>query len=155
MIARARKLKPALRAAVAGVALVTLAGCAAVYRDHGYVPPEDELAEIVVGVDTRDSVAETLGSPSAVGVLDNGAYFYVASRMRYFGAREPKEVSRRVVAISFDDKGVVTNIRQLTLEDGQVVRLNQRVTSSSVKDKTFLRQLLGNLGRFDPGNVIE
>ncbi len=155
MFTKAKKLKPALRAVVAGTVFVVLAGCATVYRNHGYVPTDDELAEIVVGVDTRDSVAETLGSPSATGALKDTAYYYVASRMRYFGATEPKEVSREVVQITFDDKGVVTNVRQLSLEDGQIVRLNQRVTSSSVKDKTFLRQLLGNLGRFNPNAVLE
>ena len=33
-----------LRIMLLGLILVTVAGCAAVYRNHGYVPSDDELA---------------------------------------------------------------------------------------------------------------
>ena len=140
-----------------GVLLVLLlaAGCTAVYRNHGYVPAEEDLAEIVVGVDTRDSVAESIGTPGASGVLKDGDYYYVASRFRHYGLRPPEEVSREVVAIRFDRRGVVREIGRYGLQDGRVVALNPRVTSSNVEDKTFLRQLLGNLGRFNPNSVIQ
>jgi len=59
------------------------------------------------------------------------------------------------VAITFDQRGVVRGIERYGLEDGRTIPLQRRVTSSSVEDKTFLRQLLGNLGRFNPGNVLE
>lgn len=141
----------------AGLLLVTLAvaGCASVYRDHGYVPTEDELAKIVVGVDTRDSVAESIGTPGASGVLNDSGYYYVESRFRHYGMREPEVVSRQLVAIRFDQRGVVSGIERYGLEDGRVIPLNPKVTSSNVEDKTFLRQLLGNLGRFNPGAVIQ
>lgn len=155
MFGTAKQLKSVIRVAAIAALALTVAGCSAVYRNHGYVPTEEELAEIVVGVDTRDSVAETIGSPGASGVLDNSGYYYVASRVKYFGPREPEVVSRELVAISFDQRGVVSNIERFGMEHGQVVPLNRRVTSSSVEDKTFLRQLLGNLGRFNPGNVIQ
>lgn len=155
MTAFVPQLRTGLRAAVLGVALLAVTGCVAIYRNHGYVPPEDELATIKVGVDTRDSVLETVGPPTSSGVLKDSGYYYVATRMRHYGATEPKVVSREVVAINFDQRGVVRGIERYGLEDGRVIPLDRRVTSSSVEDKTFLRQLLGNLGRFNPGNVLE
>lgn len=143
------------RAAVFGTAILGMAACASVYRNHGYVPTEEDLAAIKVGVDTRDTVAEAVGTPSAQGVLQESGYYYVASRVRHYGPREPRIVSRELVAISFDSSGVVRNIERYGLEDGQIIPLSRRVTSSSVEDKTFLRQLLGNLGRFNPGTVLE
>ena len=44
-----------------GVAMAALVACTAQYRNHGYVPLADDLTNIVVGIDTRDSVAETVG----------------------------------------------------------------------------------------------
>lgn len=138
---------------VLGLAVV-LAGCTSVYRNHGYVPSQEELAEIVPGVDTRDSVAETVGAPTSSGVLNNGGYYYVASRVRHNGVRKPQVVSRELVAINFDTAGVVTGIEHYSLEDGRVIPLQRRVTSSSIENKTFLRQLLGNLGNFGPGQIL-
>ena len=70
---------------------------------------------------------------------------------RAIGQLASKEIERQVVAISFSSNGVVQNIERFGLERGEVVQISRRVTSSSVKDKSFLRQLLGNIGRFSPG----
>ena len=155
MIASVSPLKAALRSAGFGLAVLALSGCATIYRNHGYVPSEDELAAIEVGQDTRDSVIEAVGPPTSSGVLKDSGFYYVSSKMRHFGPAEPKVVSREVVAINFDQRGVVRGIERYGLEDGRTIPLQRRVTSSSVEDKTFLRQLLGNLGRFNPGNVLE
>lgn len=139
-----------IRPVMAVVLVASLSACAATYRNHGYAPSDAELAELVVGVDTRDSVAETVGAPSASGVLENSGYYYVASKIRYYGAAEPKVVERKLVAITFDQSGVVRNIETFALEDGRIVPLSRRVTSSGITDKGFLRQLLGNIGNFSP-----
>ncbi len=143
-----------LRGARWGAAMLlclTLAACDGRYRDHGYVPPPEDLEQIVVGIDTRASVEETLGSASSRSVTDEGNIYFVRSRVRTFAMLAPEVVEREVVAISFDSGGIVSNVESFGLEKGQVVPLARRVTSSSVKDKSFLRQLLGNIGRFTPG----
>lgn len=140
---------------IAGIGLLclTLGACTASYRNHGYIPPEDELNQIVVGVDTRASVEETVGPPGASGVVNGGDYFYVRSRMRSYGFKAPAEIDRQVLAISFDSAGVVSNIESFGLEKGQVVPLTRRVSESAVSNKTFLRQLLGNIGRIGPSGL--
>jgi hypothetical protein len=42
-----------------------LSACAATFTNHGFVPPDAELEQILVGVDTRGTVEETIGPPSA------------------------------------------------------------------------------------------
>ena len=135
--------------------MLALAGCVATERKHGYVPPEDLLAEIVVGVDTRDSVEETVGAPTASGVLRDSGFYYVESKFRNFGALEPRVVSRELVAISFDEAGVVQGIERFGLEKGRTVTLERRVTDNGTEDNGFLRQLLGNLGNFSPGQFLD
>ena len=154
MIVDLFRFRRAVRAIVLLMALGALAGCQAVYRNHGHIPTDDELAAIRVGVDTRASVTESIGAPTSSGVLNESGFYYVTSRIRHYGAARPKVVSRTLVAISFDQRGVVRNIERFGLERGRLVVLDRRVTSSSVENKTFLRQLLGNLGNFNPGAFL-
>lgn len=155
MLALAKRLKLAVKIVVLAGAGITLASCAAQYRNHGYVPTEEDLTEVVVGVDTRDSIEESIGAPSSSGVLDESGYYYVATRLRHYGPSAPKPVSRELVAISFDQSGVVSGVERYGLENGKVIPLQRRVTNSGIQDKTFLRQLLGSLGNFGPGNFIQ
>ena len=129
---------------------LSLAACAPQFTNHGYIPPEDELALIEVGSDTRESVAEKLGVPASSGVLNEGGYYYVRMRTRAVGPFAPQEIDRQVLAISFSEAGIVQNVERFGLERGQVVALERRVTDSAVRDNSFLRQLLGNIGRFNP-----
>jgi outer membrane protein assembly factor BamE (lipoprotein component of BamABCDE complex) len=144
-----------IKFALLGGAMTALVACTAQFRNHGYVPLEDDLANIVVGIDTRDSVAETVGAPSTGGILDNSGYYYVRTRVRHYAYQAPKVIDREVVAITFDKRGVVNNIERYGLEDGKVVPLERRVTDASVANLSFLRQLLGSLGKFNAADFIE
>lgn len=143
-----------LRRVALGLALTSLMACTALYRDHGYIPPEEDLSQIVVGVDTRDSVAELVGPPTSAGLLSDGGYYYIQSKFRHYGPMEPKEIERQVLAISFDANGVVSNIERFGLENGQVIVLSRRVTSDNVRDTTLIRQMLGALGNFDASTAL-
>ena len=140
----------ASKAVVLVLALLTMSACGATYRNHGYVPPQEELDQIVVGIDTRASVEETLGSAGATSVREDNALYFVRSRVRTLALLDPEVVERDVVAVSFDGSGVVQNIETFGLERGQIVRLTRRVTDSSVANKGFFRQLIGNIGAFGP-----
>ena len=131
-------------------ALLTLAACSPQVRNHGYIPPEEALQELAVGIDTRASVEDVVGSPTAGGVLEGGDFFYVAHTTRTFGPRRPQVIDRQVLAMTFDAEGVLQNIERFGLEEGQVVVLERRVTDSGGTDTPFLRQLLGSFGRILP-----
>ena len=139
--------------AVLMIGVIGTSGCSPTFSNHGYIPPEEDLALIEVGSDTRDSVAEKVGVPTSSGLLNDSGYYYVRMRTRAIGPFAPQEIDRQVLAISFTDAGVVQNVERFGLERGRVVPLERRVTSSSVSDKSFLRQLLGNLGRFNPAGL--
>ncbi len=144
----------ALRIAVFVAALAATGACTAQFRNHGYIPPEDELSQIVVGIDTRDTVADVIGTPTASGVLNESGYYYIRSRVRTFGATRPQVIERQVLAISFDSAGVVTNLERFGLEDGQAVPLARRVTTSNTADISFIRRLLSNIGNFNAGDLL-
>lgn len=139
-----------LRFGLIGLLVVMVSACSTIYRNHGYVPTEDELATLEVGVDTRETVAEKVGRPTASGLLNDVGWFYVQSRWAYRGAFEPREIERQVVSITFAESGTVQNVERFGLERGKVVPLSRRVTESNVKGLSFIQQLLGSFGRLSP-----
>ena len=144
-----------LRLVLLAVMMVIVAACSPVYRNHGYVPNDDELSQIEIGKDTRETLAPLIGRPSAAALLNDTGWYYVQSRWKHSGARPPKEIDRQVVAITFDKEGLVENVERFGLEGGKVVALSRRVTSSNIKGISFLRQLLGSLGNFRGGEAIQ
>lgn len=149
------RLGSGIKGAVMVVCLLALAACTAIYRNHGYIPRDEDLAKVVVGQSTTETVGRDVGRPSSTGLLTGGAWYYVGSRFRHYAGRAPQEVDRQVVAISFDDKGVVENVERFGLEKGQVVVISRRVTESGVKGVGLLRQLLGNIGNFAAGQFLD
>lgn len=140
---------------LAGLALMFAVACAPIIRNHGYIPSDEDLALVEVGTDTRETVAEKVGRPSVQGLLNDVGWFYVQSRWETRGARAPQEVDRQVVAITFDEGGTVTNIERFGLERGKIVPLSRRVTEPNVKGMGVIRQLLGNLGRLNAGQLLQ
>jgi len=132
-----------LRSMVALVGLFTLVACSPIYNFHGFVPTDEDLEEIQVGLDTRTSVSSIIGKPGTAGLLAESGWFYVRSEFKHDSFRAPQEVNREVVAITFDEDNVVENIERFGLERGQVVVLSRRVTDSNIEGLSFLQQLFG------------
>lgn len=135
-----------VRTLVAALALVALAACSPVYRYHGFIPTDEDLAEITVGLDTRVTVASIIGKPGTSGLLAESGWYYVRSEFKHQTYQAPDEIKREVVAITFDADGVVENVERFGLERGQVVVLSRRVTDSNIKGVSILDQLFGGLG---------
>ncbi len=136
--------------AMALCCLIVVTACSATYKNHGYVPLDEDLQNLVVGVDTRATVDDSVGPPSLSGMLGDGNYYYVRSRVREYGMFRPEVVERQVLAISFNGDNTIANIERFGLEDGNIVPLSRRVTDSSVLSNGFLRQLLGNITNINP-----
>lgn len=132
---------------------VGLAACSATYNNHGYVPVAEDLETVSIG-DSREQVAEQIGTPGSAGVMRDEAWFYTAYRVRNYAYRAPEITERDIIAVSFDGGGRVANIERFGLDDGQIVPLSRRVTSSSIREVTFLRQVLSNFGRIDVADAL-
>ena len=144
-----------LRAVLAVVILASAAACTPILRDHGFAPTDAELSTLEIGKDTRETVTEKVGRPTAEGLLEDSGWFYVQSRWEQIGPRAPVEVERQVVVISFNAGGTVSNVERFGLEDGRVVALSRRVTDSNVQGVTLISQLLGNFGRLRADQLVQ
>ena len=149
----ANQMKP-FRQIMMGVVILIITGCTTQFRNQGYIPTEEEISALVVGVDTRDSVLEALGTPTTSGVLQEDQAYYVRSRFERIGARAPTEVERQVLALAFDQDGVLTALGQYSLTDGQVVVLNTDVTESGIESLGIFRRIVASIGRPTAGQLI-
>ncbi len=135
------------RLCAAALALAVL-GCAPRMDTRGNLPDPEVLADIKPGKNSRDEVAEILGSPSSIAAFDDETWYYISKRTETLAFFEPEINDRRVVVIRFDDQGIVSDIKFLGLEDGRVVNLVERETPTAGNEVTFLQQIFGNVGRF-------
>ena len=149
-----RRFAAVAQAAIGGVAIALLVACTPIYTNHGFVPDDKDLAGITTGVDTRDTVGAFLGRPSVEGLIGDGEWFYVRSQWKTVGAKAPQQVDRQVLAISFDENGVVTNIERFGLEKGEIVAISRRVTTEPIKGRNALAQIFGSIGRLDPTALL-
>lgn len=147
-------LSPSLRMLGLVLGVVAATGCTRMERFHGFAPSEAELATVQIGQTTKDVVLESFGPPISDGTLNNNAVYYVSSKFVHYGAFPPEETDRQVVAIRFDSNDVVRNVGRYTLEDGEVVALDRRVTEDGINDVTLLGQLLGSFGRFNAATIL-
>jgi len=132
-------------ALVAGAAL---AACAPIRQVSGYQAIDHEPKDMKVGMDTKSTVLEQLGSPSAQSTFDPNTWYYVTQLSAEIGYHRPRVTKRVVVAISFDKESEkVTKIDQYSLKDGKVMAYNDRETPTRGRELNWVEQLLGNVGR--------
>lgn len=141
-----------LRTLVLATVALVLAACSPLMRYHGYAPTDADLATIVVGQDTRETVAQKIGQPGMGGVMQGSDWFYVQSDWAQRGWRAPEEQNRQVVAISFDSRGRVANIERFGTERGQVVTLSRRITDTGPRP-SVMSQVFRVLGQFTASSI--
>lgn len=138
------------------LAATQLGGCAPGFLSY---PPQvrgnrvdpDRLEELVTGVSTKADVTALLGSPTARATFDTNTWLYISEVTRPQIAGTQRRLDQQVVAVNFDDRGVVRSIEKRTEADSRPVQFVDRATPSPGTDSNFLQQLIGNIGRFGPG----
>jgi len=143
------------RRAALGLVCTSLIGCQPIVRNHGYMPVEEQLARIAVGVDTRGSVQRKIGRPATDSLfIDETAWYYVSSKVLEESYKEPRVIERKVLRIAFDDTGQVTAVNRYGLEDGRVIDLVTRTTPTLGNQMTVLEQLFSNLTASAGGSLL-
>ncbi|MBU1384983.1 MAG: outer membrane protein assembly factor BamE [Alphaproteobacteria bacterium] len=133
-------------AALSAAALT--AGCAPIVGQNGFQAIDAKPNEIVAGTDTKQTVLTKLGTPSTTSTFERDNIWYYISQVTEKYTYNPARVTQRsVTEITFNDTGQVSDVRTLSLDDGQQVAMNGRETPTRGRQMTILEQLLGNVGR--------
>ena len=145
--------RPIRQCAAAVAALLAISACAPVVATRGNMVDDQRLDQVQVGSTTATQIASLLGTPTAVGTFDPTIWYYIGQRMEQTAFFAPDVTMRRVVVVDFDQRGVVREVAQLGLDDGEDIALVSRETPTRGRSIGFLEQILGNLGRIGNADV--
>lgn len=132
-------------------AAAALAGCMKDIDARGNLPQNDAMSKLAVGEQTRQDVQNLLGTPATTAVFDNETWYYISSQTTQYAFYPVEELDRTVYAVSFDSRGILSEVRKLDLNDGRDVQLASRETVTKGREYSIIEQLIGNLGRFNAG----
>ena len=128
-----------------------LMACTARISTQGFIPDEEQVAQVQIGVDGPQDVIELLGAPpsSAPFSVDNThTWYYIMRRTKRESFFDEEVLEQRVLAVLFDDRGLVSGFRHYELADGRLIEPVDRVTPTRGRKLGFFEQIFGNVGRF-------
>ena len=129
--------------------LILLTSCTARIDTRGNLPNPDMLANIEVGQVNKREVLELIGSPSTTEPFQGESWYYISEKTETKAFFEPKITNRKVVIIRFNKRGLVKEIKTIGLKEARNIKMVERVTPTAGEEMNIIRQLLGNVGRFE------
>ena len=143
---------PPFPAAVLGV-LLLLGSCSPTVETHGFRFDEERLAQIRPGATTRGDVAAILGTPSTLSSFDPAVWYYVGRRVEEQSFFNRDLEAQDVLLVRFDEIGVVAEVQRFELADARAVEPVDDETPTGGNELNVVQQFIGNIGRFNTGEV--
>ncbi|MFA5041642.1 MAG: outer membrane protein assembly factor BamE [Bdellovibrionales bacterium] len=131
--------------------IVALAACEPTIANRGSLLDSEVVAQIKPGMTTREEVAIKLGSPTAISTVDENTWYYVGRQTKQYSFLSPEVMKQQAIEVSFDDKGVVTNIENLDLPKAEDTSPVDRTTPTYGQKTTLVQEIFGTLKRARPG----
>ena len=143
-----------LRAAALSVAAVAgLGGCAIfapLPTERGQFVEKQDYDQLKPGSMSRADVTALLGSPTAKATFDDNTWFYIGEITAPVPLARDKVEKQQVLVLAFDQGGTLQTVHRLDKSNAHDVAMTQRVTPSPGSDASFMQQLIGNVGRYNP-----
>jgi len=114
----------------------------------------EHLKELAPGTSTKADVTALIGSPTARATFDDNTWLYISELTQQRPGRTLGEVAQNVVVMTFDDQGVLRTVGTRDMADALPVNVVARTTPSPGTEASFMQQLLGNIGRFNPAGLV-
>lgn len=131
------------------ISFTILSACTPTTATRGNYLYAEDISMIQPTISTQYDVLNTLGTPTAKAMFDETTWYYVGLKTTKESFFDEKVKEHQVYKVVFDELGTVSLISQVDNESVDVP-LTSRVTPTSGNEVTFLQQLLGNLGKFNP-----
>ena len=140
-----------LRILIVSLLSSSFISCAANIKNYGYIPTKSELATLVIGKDSKESVSKKIGLPATAGL--EGSFYYVRSTFNSPGFRSAQLIDRTVVLLSFDKHNLLRNIETFSVDKKTIIRLDYRVTETGLENKNIFQQIVGSISGPSASNL--
>jgi outer membrane protein assembly factor BamE (lipoprotein component of BamABCDE complex) len=130
-----------------------ISGCTVDRQIRGYIMDTNETSAVTPGFDNMSSVVNLLGNPSMRGTFTDDVWYYINEHARRRSLFKASATERTIMAIYFDEVGLVAEIKTITLADAIKVKPRHDKTPTRGRKLGFFEQIFGNVGRFsgNPG----
>jgi len=141
--------KPALWALLPLLA----SACTPIVATRGNLLTDTQVSGIVPQTTTRAEVELALGPPTATSSFDANTWYYIGERTAQEGIFAPEVVKRRIVRLRFspEDNNTVASVDDLDPRSGKDVSPVNATTPAAGKEYNFLQEMIGNVGKYNPG----
>ena len=150
-------IRPRFRLSTAALALcLSVTACGWILpppQTRGNKVEQDQLKQLVPGTSTKADVTALIGSPTQKATFDENTWLYITEVTRPRVGRTLGVLDQDVVVLNFDDRGVLTGVKTVTKDDAVPVSVASRTTPSPGTEASFMQQLLGNIGKFNPAGA--
>ncbi len=134
------------------LAATFLVACSSSEHIDGQLPSPDKLADVELGVSTREDVLDLIGTPSTTPPFDDDNWYYIRRVTQTVAFFDPVVMEQQVLAISFDGEGIAVDIYAYGEDYGRSIEISDRVTPTQGKKLTIWEQLLSSYGRMPDGS---
>ncbi len=128
-----------------------LTACVARENESGYVRAMADFSQITPGQSTAEDVIRLLGSPSSRASYGKPTWYYISTKSEQTAFYKPEITDQGVVEIIFTPEGVVEAVNTKGIGDRRDLAFEKNTTPTEGNSMNIIQQLLGNLGRFNPG----
>jgi len=135
----------ALGAALLAAALGTTA-CVPVRTHQGYIVDKELVDSVQPGIDTRESVLQTLGRPTFTSQFNEGEWYYVSRQSSNLGYQSLKPREQTTLRVRFDATGNVIAVDRMGKELIASVDPYGKTTPTLGHKRGFFEDLFGNIG---------
>ena len=136
---------------LSGLLICSLSACS---RDlfithNGNMPSNERIEQVKLG-QSKYEVKSILGSPSTVVSFDKNTWIYMSSDIERIAFLAPKEVSRDVLTIKFNEQNEVIDIDRMSEKDGKQVAISEDKTETLGQQQGFFKRFFGGVGSYMP-----
>jgi outer membrane protein assembly factor BamE (lipoprotein component of BamABCDE complex) len=134
---------------------LSICGCQPFVNHRGLNVEKRHLEQIHLQKTSKNEVREILGPPSLTSIFkvkprhfERWFYIYDTSSQKSFF--NPQITEKKILEINFDEKGMVSNIIHHDPNDCVDIKPDAQQTPSSGYASSLLRDVFGNVGRYQP-----
>ena len=126
---------------------ISFTACSPIIDNRGFETDNVDFTQIQAGVQNTDQVLAVLGSPSTVSPFPPQTWYYVSKVTETKSFLKPKTLEQQIIAITFDENGIVKSITESKGENTKDIKIVKRETATAGYKSGVLREVFSNFGK--------